>query len=100
MDGAGAAAQDSSLSFSLWVGNIPLSGATEAALGEALRTALIVEGEIGEGDATGVTKCTVRVKPEKKNGSWALMDFNDVSLNLFLVGMAFVLDLLASYMYH
>lgn len=31
-----------------------------------------------EGQATGIDHCTVRLKPDKKNGSWALIDFKEV----------------------
>jgi hypothetical protein len=61
----------------MWVGNIPMDHATEEAVLEALRFALITQKVVGEGEDTGITHCTVRVKPEKKNGSWALVDFQD-----------------------
>jgi hypothetical protein len=74
-NGDGAATGESS--FMLWVGNIPSSCATEAALLEALRGALTAEYEMAVGDSIGVKNCTVRAKPDKRNGSWALVAFDD-----------------------
>jgi hypothetical protein len=51
----------------LWVGNIPEACATEDSVVEAMCAA----------GARGIRKCTVRVKPGKRNGSWALVSFKD-----------------------
>ena len=55
---------------SLWVGNIPINHATN----ESLKAAWTEAG------MSGVEKCTLRVKPEKKNGSWALLGFTDSAM--------------------
>jgi hypothetical protein len=57
------------LGVSAWVGNIPLKYANE----QALRTVLLQQGI----DVSAVKKCTIRVKAEKENGSWALLTFAD-----------------------
>ena len=72
-----AGSGDASGRLSVWVGNIPLPHASEGAVREAVRLALVEEQELAEGEDMGCTRCTVRVKPDKPNGSWALLSFKD-----------------------
>ena len=61
----------------IWVGNIPEKHASDQALRDAFYKALVADGDIDEGDDTGIANCTFRAKLDKKNGSWAFVDFED-----------------------
>ena len=63
----------------LWVGNLPLNQATEEAVVGALTRALYDNKIVAEGEKTGIDHCTVRPKPEKPCGSWALIDFTEIT---------------------
>ena len=52
--------------LSLWVGNIPIQYAEQGKLRSVLKDS---------GVLNGLTRMTVRAKPGKRNGSWALLNF-------------------------
>ena len=52
--------------LSLWVGNIPIQYAEQGKLRNVLKDS---------GALDGLTRMTVRAKPGKRNGSWALLNF-------------------------
>ncbi len=76
---AGVGAEQNQTIPQLWVGNLPLNQATEEAVVEALTRALYENKIVAEGEETGIDHCTVRPKPDKTCGSWALIDFKELN---------------------